>query len=297
MAIFNEKNKNGLLLIKSTFKAMYEYKFIGVFSLAVMIINVTVFALFIDFEYQQYGVHIFDDSTLFEFLKLDFWGHLGHVLSILGLCIFFTINSLFFRFMLSYQTTERLKGTHPPLHTVIMVPFNHYKELLRTGIIYGLGAVKSTFVSLYPDNILGSTQDLLAGKEEELSNDNYLRSFNILLIPVIIKENHNFLTAIDKSEMLFKKTFGNNVVPNYSFSTLYRLLGASSLVGIVVVFHFILQYHIFTAIIMWLALFMGLINIIESVNMIFDSAVYNYCKGLPIGIIKPELITYMFTKK
>jgi len=104
------------------------------------------------------------------------------------------------------------------------------------------------------------------------------------VIPVMIFENTSVTASIRRSGALFKKTWGENVVGQFSMGLFFFLLGIPGIIAIVLAFFSLLAGSILLA-----ALFLGggilylmMLGITSSsLNGIFTTALYNYAsKGV-----------------
>jgi hypothetical protein len=102
------------------------------------------------------------------------------------------------------------------------------------------------------------------------------------VIPVMIFENISVTDSIRKSGALFRKTWGENVVGQFSMGFFFFLLGIPGIIAMIIAFLFlfsgnaILGALMFGGAILYL-LMLGIIS--SSLNGIFTTALYNYASN------------------
>jgi len=118
------------------------------------------------------------------------------------------------------------------------------------------------------------------------------------VIPVMIFENIGVFESIKKSGHLFKKTWGENVIAQFSMGFIFAILGILGIIPIVISFLtgsfaiIILAFAI--TVVYWVIL--GIVS--ASLNGIFVAALYNYANtGKIPSAYSPEVIEGVFRPK
>ena len=296
MSTIYYKSKNGINLLKKSISVMLHMKIVAFFSFLILTCNLSILLIFLEIEYQQYGVHMFDHKTLKALISLSFWSHIGHTFLILATIGFASIITLFFRFCLSFIVTERLKEKNPSIIKILKIPFQNSKELLRMSFLRTIGFVLTLGNITYFSSHIIKIRHLAAETFQE-EYDQYTSPEGMLLIPIIVEEDIHTVAALAQSAELLKQSFSQKMTINFSFWGLKLIIGVSSFLLVGGTMHFMLGYHVFPTIITCITLIISLASLIESAKILFDGAVYNYCKKLPIGLFSKENIIPMFTDK
>ena len=112
------------------------------------------------------------------------------------------------------------------------------------------------------------------------------------VIPVMIFENRSILQSIKQSGYLFKKTWGEHVIGQFSMALFFTFLGLRGLIPLLL--GFLTNPCIIITVIYWV-----LLAIISScLNGIFVAALYNYAlTGQVPAAYSPEVIEGAFKPK
>ncbi len=118
------------------------------------------------------------------------------------------------------------------------------------------------------------------------------------VVPVMVIENISVFESIKKSGYLFKKTWGENVIGQFSMGFVFSILGLIGIVPLVLLFvtgFFIFIIPIFAlTVIYWVVL--GIVS--TSLDGIFIAALYNYANtGKIPAAFSPEVIRDAFQPK
>lgn len=293
----SEKNKNGLLIIKTSLIALWKFKIVGLVALTSVAFNLFIFSVFIDVEYQYYGVHILDYTTFKKLIGLNFWHHIGHFLVLFFILMLITIVTWYTQFILCYIAIQEYKKKPLSFKRTLLIPFKNVKELFRIAFIYSIQSIKR-FLNLFSfPNHLNNTTHIATGKLEEVF-DEYNKPEQLLFIPLITEQSLTFMDALTESEnMLSNKFKTENLSINFSFLFFRHLAGALIFLILGGIFHFLLDIHIFNTIILCSIAIIALESFITNVTLLFNCAVYNYCKVLPTGPFSADTIQKIFTTK
>jgi hypothetical protein len=178
---------------------------------------------------------------------------------------------------------------------LINIPFKYPKPLFRISLFLSVGHLKSATSCLAFSDNLGKLQNLIAGTFED-QYDTYSEPSAMLFIPILVDNNVKIRKALEESNAIIEKTFGKKATPNFSFEGLKRLVVFSTLLAILIIFHFMLGFQFFPCLIIWVIITICFASLIGNVRILLDSAVYNYCTGLPTGQLSKEKIISLFTK-
>ncbi len=118
------------------------------------------------------------------------------------------------------------------------------------------------------------------------------------VVPVMVFENIGVMESIKKSGYLFKKTWGENVIGQFSMGLIFFILGIIGLIPLVLSFlagsPVIIISAVVLVIIYWVVL--GIIS--SSLDGIFVTALYNYANtGKIPSVYSPEVLTNAFRPK
>ncbi len=118
------------------------------------------------------------------------------------------------------------------------------------------------------------------------------------VVPVMVFENIGVMESIKKSGYLFKKTWGENVIGQFSMGLIFFILGIIGLIPLILSFlagsPVIIISAVVLVIIYWVVL--GIIS--SSLDGIFVTALYNYANtGKIPSAYSPEVLTNAFRPK
>lgn len=114
------------------------------------------------------------------------------------------------------------------------------------------------------------------------------------VLPVMIFEGKGIFQAVEKSVFLFKKTWGENIIAQFSMGFFFGILSLVGFIPIIVLFYvFYTDVALFIAIILIYTLIFGVIT--SALNGIFVTALYRYAiTGEISSGFSPELIKKAF---
>jgi len=118
------------------------------------------------------------------------------------------------------------------------------------------------------------------------------------VVPVMIFENISVMQSIKKSGHLFKKTWGENVMGQFSMGLFFLVLGIVGIIPLVISF-FTGSFIITILVAALMILYWGILGIISSsLSGIFVAALYNYANtGKIPSAYSPEVIKNAFKPK
>lgn len=295
MFSFSDRTINGVYIIKEGLLVMLRYKISLFFASLIIIFNLSAFILFLMVEYNTYGMHIFDFSTLKELINLDFWEHFGHNFSIL-MTLFIT-STITYIIRVCYHFTMLSQFRNKPVS--LSEVRAHYKvtpTILRLAAIKALGFIGSALFLMKLPKHIEQLRLILIGKEPQ-SPDAYENQAEILTLPFIVDKKMRLISAVEKSHEELEKKYGKNTTPNFNFFIVSILLFIFILIITMGIVHFALGYGIFLTFIITLVLWSSVDSIIESSTNLFDCAVYNYTQGYPPTPFDPKKIKRIYSIK
>lgn len=118
------------------------------------------------------------------------------------------------------------------------------------------------------------------------------------VIPVMVFEDISVFESIKRSGYLFKKTWGENVIGQFSIGFVFLILGIAGIIPLILVLmtgSFVLIIPIFALVVIYW-IFLGIVS--ASLEGIFVAALYNYAStGKIPSAYSPEVITTAFQPK
>ncbi len=236
---------------------------------------------------------MFDHNTISSILGLSFWGHLDHTLFLLGIIVSITTLSLFLKFGLFYVTLQQMDGKKVSFIEALWLPFEKKKEFFRLSVLRSFGFVRSLGDITSFGSHLKKLQKMTEGTFQE-EYDEYESPEGMLLIPLIIEKDMHTVEALKTSVSTLEEKFGKKVAATYSLFGLEVAAWIGTFLVIGGIMHFILGYHPFPTIITCSVIVVTLLSILTNTRIIFEAAVYNYCKGQPTGVFSQEYIESLF---
>ena len=291
--LITDKDKNGLTILKKCFSFFSIFPIALFFSIAMIVLNMTLFGSALYIEYHHYGISIFDFQTLWYLLEIDLWGHFLKIGIFLCLLIISGFITTFCSVAITYNIMHRLnkkrygiwrslifilKNIHLILHTSLIVTISYAQNILDVILVAGM-----------VDRILSYVQ----GKRRRSSNTLNTPE-GALFFPLLIDTDFNIPEIIKKSHDMITAEFGQHLYYNVSFQSIK--LGTACIVSLT--FGVFIHYHfdLFAAIIISLSLIFSLYSLIESMILLFQVSIYNHIKGLPTGPFNKKDFTLYFKK-
>jgi hypothetical protein len=118
------------------------------------------------------------------------------------------------------------------------------------------------------------------------------------VVPVMVFENISVFESIKRSGYLFKKTWGENVIGQFSMGFVFLILGIIGIFPLILAFmtgSFALIIPVFALVVIYW-IFLGIVS--ASLEGIFVAALYNYAStGKIPSAYSPEVITTAFQPK
>ncbi len=118
------------------------------------------------------------------------------------------------------------------------------------------------------------------------------------VIPVMVFENISVFESIKRSGYLFKKTWGENVIGQFSMGFIFLILGIAGIIPLILALmagSFVLIIPVFALVVIYW-IFLGIVS--ASLEGIFVAALYNYAStGKIPSAYSPEVITTAFQPK
>jgi hypothetical protein len=197
----------------------------------------------------------------------------GNVLYYVGAFLFYFVNYFvitFFNTALIACAVKRLRGGDPTFSEGLS------EALARVHLIFGWALISATV-----GVILRVIQDK-AGKLGQLAAG--LLGFawtllSYLAIPVLVVENKGPIDALKESASLLRRTWGEQLIGNFSFGVIFFLLNIPAIVAIIggIIFFMQQQIPLGITLIAIGALYLLVVSLVQSaLQAIFQAAVYLY---------------------
>ncbi len=259
-------------LVKESFEVLKKDKEIMLFPVISAIVTVLLLISFI--------VPIFFYNT-----GIDNFGYV--LLFIYYILSYFIV--IFFNTGLITCAHIRLNGKDP----TFMDGFNNAKKHIgkifvwalisaTIGLILRIIADRSSWVGKIVVAIIGMAWSLIT----------------FFVIPVMVFENISVFESIKRSGYLFKKTWGENVIGQFSMGFIFLILGIAGIIPLILAFmtgSFVLIIPVFALVVIYW-IFLGIVS--ASLEGIFVAALYNYASiGKIPSVYSPEVITTAFQPK
>ena len=269
-------------LVKESFEVLKKDKEIMLFPVISAIVTVLLLISFL------VPVFLLNFSETSSGISMEMTGNYYYIL----LFVFYVLSYfivIFFNTGLITCANIRLNGGDPTFRD----GFNNAKK--HVGKIFVWALVSATIglvLNLISERsgMLGKIAAALIGMAWSL--------LTFFVIPVMIFENIGVFESIKKSGHLFKKTWGENVIAQFSMGFIFAILGILGIIPIVISFLtgsfaiIILAFAI--TVVYWVIL--GIVS--ASLNGIFVAALYNYANtGKIPSAYSPEVIEGVFRPK
>ncbi len=229
-------------------------------------------------EYYVLGIHIFDFNSLNTLLHTNFWDHTFHIISILGVIFIAVFNTVFLKCSLTFIVIESINGITPSPLKALYVPLKHISEIFRLSLIIVCGYPEYWLYLIDPVSHTKRAKFFLENSFEE-EYDKYTHPYGILFFPLFVQHKWHVIDTLQESEKILREQFGNNLRYNFSYTKI-RMIGSSILItSSFFIFHFGMKLDVFPTLIIGgytSGVFFYYIGIIK---LIFDVAIYHYCKS------------------
>ncbi len=275
-----EKFSRSFQLVKESFEVLKKDKEILLFPVISAIVTILLVISFI--------IPIFYINSKTDTLNLSISNEFSYIL----LFIFYILSYfivIFFNTGLITCAHIRLNGGDPTFRDGLNNARKHIWKIFMwalisatIGIILRIIADRSETVGRIVVAIIGIAWSLIS----------------FFVIPVMVLENMSVFESIKKSGYLFKKTWGENVIGQFSMGFVFFILGIAGLIPLVISFltgsQILIIAVIALTIIYWIIL--GIVS--ASLDGIFVAALYNYANtGKIPEAYSPEVIKGAFQPK
>jgi len=296
MSWLSRDQKNGIALTKKCLKILFTQGSLRTFVIMSILTNSLILLAVLYCEYLNYGIHIFDFTTLTAILHTDFWDHVIHFLALSGVFVLTSMITIRYKLSTTFYTITLFKKGRPSFFKALFLHTKNTKEFLRYALIFSIEHLKMMLSFFDPMRRLEQFEDYLDGTQTEHINK-YARKNSFLLVPVLVENMCHISTAENTSKKLLQKNFGQDFKFHFAFNKLHETLEFIVLLISFIVFHFIIGFHVFPGIIFSLSVTMLFNSILGNAKLIFRSAIYNYCKGHSTGPFSEAEIEKLFSKK
>jgi hypothetical protein len=284
------------LLLKRCIKVTLTIPTAVFLHLIIIGVEISAIGFLLIYEYQQYGIHIFDFSTLQTLIHFNFWNHISHIVAL----FIITVATIFIKraleFSLSFTLTEELRGSRISLLTSLITPFRSLKELFRITFIETFGSFSKITDILSIGYQAKKAKKLCEGTLED-EYDEYNAPSGMLLIPITVEEKLHITQGLKLSEQMMEKKFGKNIQYNYmplhiQSCAVFLIISVSF-----IIVHFTLHHDVFPTILIASIVSLIITNSINNSFMILNAATYNHLSGKPIRKFSYEDIASLFVNK
>jgi hypothetical protein len=187
----------------------------------------------------------------------------------------------------------RLRGGDPTVGDGFRIAMQHIGPILGYALVSATVGMILRWLS-ERGKLVGKIVSSIAGLAWNLAT--------YLVVPVLVIEDVGPLEAVKRSASLLKKTWGEQIVGNFSIGTIFGLLFfVMILLGIPVFFAVVMTESVALMILVGLVfvlalIFLGLIN--STLNGIYIAAVYRYAaEGEATGFFSEEMVRGAFKLK
>lgn len=293
MFCLSKKTHNALAIIKIAYKNIFTSLPLLLFVLLMNVFNACTITGLLYYEYKQYGVHIFDLSTLEQLQELSFWEHSGNLLGLIVLLLLATFIYTFLQFSFIYFSIEKLQQKKGSFFTMIFLSIKRTEELFRYACINTASLLLSIISLLDITTHLTNLQSTFDNSfEPNYSKYNHPKA--ILLFPILVEEDITIPQALKESHQILEKTFEKDCKANTDFTFLKVMATLFTFIVIGGIMHFLLDFALFTSIVVCILTAAWIMGSINSALMYFYAAVYNFCKEREIGPFDENLLKNLF---
>lgn len=204
---------------------------------------------------------------------------------------------IFFNTALIACAEIRLKGGDPQVRDGLRIAYSHFGRIFLWSLI---SATIGTIFRIILDQI-----DDKFGPLGELVGHLFIAILGtawtlltFFVVPVMIFENQNIFASIKRSGQLFKKTWGENLIGQFSIGLVFFLLALPVIGIIILAFLTGSLWFGFIVLILGILYFLGLGILSSSLNGIFVAALYHYAStGKVPRAFSPDLVKEAFKQK
>ncbi len=246
----------GLALVQQSYAVLKHDKEIMLFPLISMILTI---ALFFSF---MIPLFFMSDGAPIQHSSMYYLGLFGYYLISYFIVIFFNTG-------LITCAHIRLNGGDPTFSDGIRNAAKHIGRIFVWALISATVGIVLQMIS-ERSNMLGKIAVALVGMAWSL--------LTFFVVPVMIFENVSVIQSIKQSGHLFKKTWGENVIGQFSMGFFFMILGLLGVIpiaaGIILKSGLLVLISLPFVVLYWVLL--GIIS--SSLNGIFTTALYTYAK-------------------
>jgi hypothetical protein len=288
-----EKDKNGIMLVNHCFSFLKQHLFAFMMCFVIVAINLTIFIILLLIEYHQYGMHMFDLTTLYNIISISFWNHMGHFCILLSIIFLGSLITMALRLWLTHYLIELLQKKYSKWKFLSLPSLQIVKEILRLSAIHAIQVLKKLLNIFSFGDRIDELQHFILEKPKE-NTPNIFTTSTFIALPLIAEEELTVKQAFERSEQLLKKQFGDEITSNYSLTSLKlkRLIFLFTVIG--GTFHFILNFPVFPTLIICAVFITSLASFIENVTLVFKAALYNYLTDKPFQPFTEQEIKKIF---
>ncbi len=273
-----EKFTHSFQLVKESFEVLKKDKEIMLFPLISAIVTVLLFISFlIPIFFLKFGTESMQITGNFYYILLFIYYILSYFIVI------------FFNTGLITCANIRLNGGDPTFSD----GFNNAKRHIGKIFVWALiSATVGIVLRIIADrsDTLGRIVAAIIGMAWSL--------VTFFVIPVMIFENIGVFESIKKSGYLFKKTWGENVIGQFSIGFVFSILGVIGIIPLILSL-FTGSFMIIIPVFVLMVIYWVVLGIVSaSLDGIFVAALYNYANtGKIPSAYSPELIKNVFQPK
>ena len=252
-------------LVKESFQVLRQDKEILLFPILSAVVTM---ALFFSFIIPLFVTKFFATSSLFYFILFFIYYLLSYFIVI------------FFNVGLITCANMRLNGKDPTFKDGIKNAVQHLDKILFWALISAtVGIILRTIAERSKGNI-GKIIASILGMAWSL--------LTFFVVPIMVLENKSVFESIKKSTVLFKKTWGENVITQFSMSAVFSLLAFLGFIPLILSFFLGSFISILVALAFVVPYLVILAVIGSSLNGIFVAALYQYANTGKVPIAFTE---------
>ncbi|MCF7900456.1 hypothetical protein K9K77_03020 [Candidatus Babeliales bacterium] len=293
MISLSEKDKNGMTLLKMCFSFLNKNKHAFALCFLIVFINLTIFLVFLFSEYKQYSIHIFDFTTFYNLLQMNFWQHVKHFFSIVHIVFIASFITITLRIQLIHYMVQKLDKKQQKYPFFYIPSWRVIYEIVRIATLHTVQILKKILNFFSFVDRANEIQSLIIGNPQE-SNPNVFDNTTFLAFPLIIIKNISLKESFFESKNLLQKKFGEEILSNYSLIKFKLKIYFSLFIIIGGIIHFILNFNIFPTMIICSTAILCFASFIENVTLVLKAALYNYLTGKHFEPFTQEEINKMF---
>ena len=281
----------GISALFKGFQFMKENPLFFLFPFLQITMNLSLFLFFAFITKYFFGVEVFNNLAIQQWLSIEFWEKINHLaVEILLLYFFYLVIVLVNAFSVQ-AISLRLENKPIPFFKLLKPIFRNFKTLLKLSLVEETNLLISFFgiLRIY-EHLIALKNWILNPKSKKVIVDRSTQ--HLLILPNLIKNGKSLHYNIELSKKEFEKIIGPE-----NHTPIYFWINLSLAFGFVLLIYFLsISIGPMQAFIVSISAFFSINHFIKFPQVIFSGVLFNYVEHKPTGIFTKEYLSTIFSK-